>query len=506
LNIPKIPTHTRQITPSGRVGAVEMPYDIARTGEGIIGAGLQQAGGALFELGLRKQQIRVDREFTQGKLLLAKADRESLEELRRDSTFRNVKADYVYVDQAGRQIKGIPGYFQNWIREKSRTRADIIEKIASSNQSKDALNEYLAFSEESFRSDANRMAWMKEKDYSRSSAFTAADEFERMGNATAAETLIRRAMENEYVGLEEGEKRIGLIKHNIDWYVGEAMANGSPKEFLDKINNKNFLPNLNPSEKLRLSKQANRQLDNLGSEANKQLTDLLAAGTLSIGEIQKRRDVLSDTDYTTWTKIALNPPDKIGNIIQATGLKSAAMDVWRGTITREELDKRIRISLANPEGINNEQYADIISSADRELKSTQAEDIRRFSRNAANVILGQYSGLLQFDALGNLTGVNLAGLSGDEVEDAKYRMHFLSLYEQGLRDWIAENPKASGKEFYQYAAEQKMRYWNTTLESMKLIAQRQGRQIKGAVPTAEELRRQNTKEAYNKGVELGYWK
>lgn len=258
MNIPKIPTHTRQITPSGRVGAVEMPYDIARTGEGIIGAGLQQAGGALFELGLRKQQIRVDREFTQGKLLLAKADRESLEELRRDSTFRNVKADYVYVDQAGRQIKGIPGYFQNWIREKSRTRADIIEKIASSNQSKDALNEYLAFSEESFRSDANRMAWMKEKDYSRSSAFTAADEFERMGNATAAETLIRRAMENEYVGLEEGEKRIGLIKHNIDWYAGEAMANGSPKEFLDKINNKNFLPNLNPSEKLRLSKQAEK--------------------------------------------------------------------------------------------------------------------------------------------------------------------------------------------------------------------------------------------------------
>jgi len=220
----------------------------------------------------------------------------------------------------------------------------------------------------------------------------------------------------------------------------------------------------------KIASEARVQVKEAASEANKQLTDLMAKHQLTIPEIQLRRNVLYDNDYESWTKIAMNPADKAGNIIQATELKSAAMDVWRGTTTRDELDNRIRNSLADENGINDEQYASIVSAADTQLKQSQAADIRRFSRDAANVILGQYSGLMQFDALGNLTGVNLAGLSGDEVEDTKYRMHFLSLYEQGLRDWIAENPTASGKEFYQYASEEKMRYWNTSLERMKAIA------------------------------------
>lgn len=223
----------------------------------------------------------------------------------------------------------------------------------------------------------------------------------------------------------------------------------------------------------KIASEARVQVKEAASEANKQLTDLFAKQQLTIPEIQLRRNVLKDNDYESWTKIAMNPADKAGNIIQATELKSAAMDVWRGTTTRDELDNRIRNSLADENGINDEQYASVVSAADTQLKQSQAADIRRFSRDAANVILGQYSGLMQFDALGNLTGVNLAGLSGDEIEDTKYRMHFLSLYEQGLRDWIAENPTASGKEFYQYSLEEKMRYWDTSLEKMKEIAKTQ---------------------------------
>lgn len=225
----------------------------------------------------------------------------------------------------------------------------------------------------------------------------------------------------------------------------------------------------------RLIKMAEVGMKKNAEEANKQLTDLMAKKELNLDEVQKRRSILSDDDYQQWTKIALNPPDKRGNLVATTELKSVAMDIWRGTITREDFERRVRDSLADENGINEEQYAGIMADADRELKNVQAEDIRRFSRDAANVILGQYSGVMQFDALGNLASINLAGLSGNQVEDVKYRMHFLSLYEQGLRDFIAENPKASGKDFYQFAAEQKMRYWNTSLESMKNIAKKQGK-------------------------------
>jgi hypothetical protein len=227
----------------------------------------------------------------------------------------------------------------------------------------------------------------------------------------------------------------------------------------------------------KIASEARVQVKEAASEANKQLTDLLASKDLTIPEIQIRRDVLKDNDYESWIKIAMRPADKAGNVIQATGLKSNAMDVWRGTLTREELDNRTRASLADANGINDEQYASIVSAADTQLKQAQAEDIRRFSRDAANVILGQYSGLMQFDALGNLTGVNLAGLSGDDVEDAKFRMHYLSLYEQGLREWVADNPKASRKEFYEYSLDEKMRYWNTSLETMKALAKQPTRSV-----------------------------
>ncbi|MDD5540641.1 MAG: hypothetical protein PHG61_08120 [Candidatus Marinimicrobia bacterium] len=118
-----------------------------------------------------------------------------------------------------------------------------------------------------------------------------------------------------------------------------------------------------------------------------------------------------------------------------------------------------------------------MQKADSSLKLTQAEDLRRFSRDAGRVILEKYSGLLQFDASGNIIGVNLANLSDKGVEEAKYRFHFLSLYEQGLRDWLAENPQASGKEFYQFAREQKVRYWNTSLEQIKAIAEQEKRGV-----------------------------
>jgi hypothetical protein len=231
-----------------------------------------------------------------------------------------------------------------------------------------------------------------------------------------------------------------------------------------------------------LKKQAQENLKLVNSEANKELTDLMKTGTLTIPEIEARRNLLDDTSYINWNKIAMNPPDKKGNVIEAASLKSGAIDVWRGSITREDLDAKILTSLASPDGINDKQYAEIISAADSKLEQSQADDIRRFSRDAANVILGQFAGIVSFDALGNMN-VNMANLTGNQVEDVKYRMHYVSLYEQDLRDYIAANPKVSGKEFYQYATEQKIKRWNTTLEQMKDVAKSQGKGVATQTPT-----------------------
>lgn len=230
-------------------------------------------------------------------------------------------------------------------------------------------------------------------------------------------------------------------------------------------------------QKDKLIAKANNRLDITGSEANKDLADVMVAGNLTVPIVQSRRNQLKDTDYEQWLKIAFNKPDKPGNPIEAVTLESAAIDIWRGAISREEFDRRVRDSIGRPDGINEKEYSTIMQKADSSLKLTQAEDLRRFSRDAGRVILEKYSGLLQFDASGNIIGVNLANLSDKGAEEAKYRFHFLSLYEQGLRDWLAENPQASGKEFYQFAREQKVRYWNTSLEQIKAIAEQEKRGV-----------------------------
>jgi hypothetical protein len=247
--------------------------------------------------------------------------------------------------------------------------------------------------------------------------------------------------------------------------------------------------------KNKIDSLARRQIDEDASEANKQLTDLLAQGKLTISEIQSRRNVLKDNDYEAWTKIALQPVDKKGNAIKEAELKSRAIDVWRGTISRPELEQEMRTSYADPNGINDEQFASVLADLDKETKGFQAQDKKSYSIIATQQILGRDSSVIQFDALGNMT-FDLAKMFSPE-EEFNRKLHFVTLYNKAIDDFIAENPKVSKKDLWLKAEELKQTYTD---------AANTGKKTKNNVPTPEELRRRNTKEAYDKGVELGYWK
>jgi hypothetical protein len=57
--MPRIPQHTRRLSPSGRTGSVKAPYDIARTGEAAIGAGIQNLGKGVGDLGRVIAEIQI---------------------------------------------------------------------------------------------------------------------------------------------------------------------------------------------------------------------------------------------------------------------------------------------------------------------------------------------------------------------------------------------------------------------------------------------------------------
>lgn len=466
--MPEIPVHTRKRVPSGRVGAVPMPYDIARTGRAAIGRGLQRAGSALFEFAQRKQEIRIDREFTKGKLLLAKSDRESLEELRRDNAFQ--------------QAEDIPEYFNDWIEQKVETRAKIINKTATSKQSREALGRHSALSEESFRARAGQMAWAKEKDYSRGATFTAAAEHERMGNAAAAESAIRRAMELEYVGLEEGEQRIGQIKHNVDWYVGEAMAAASPQEYLDNVKDEKFLPNLNPSEKLRLRRMAeqNNQI-NTDAVENEVIYGMHTNRDKTIAE----RSVIGEK-YITRLRLANIPPTRSAKLLADIQKWMTGKARPHDSMVYVDLVKdveRLKSGVGDPTKIrrkitdsfsklDDQHFESITKMLEADIPSFQADETRKIIRYAER----------QLVTMDEPTWMQLASIAkGKELEDAisKRQMEFwnLSEYDKELNDWIAKNPDATRDEIY--------------IQSRKLLAHYRRRTI----PQIERLMKTKEEEA-----------
>jgi len=199
-----------------------------------------------------------------------------------------------------------------------------------------------------------------------------------------------------------------------------------------------------------------RKSDQLSEESNKQLTDLMLKGTLSNDDVMQRRNELNDTDYQSWAKIALSPVDKRGNIIEATQLKTLAIDVWRGSLSRTEAEAKIRESLASPNGINDKQYAAIYDDLNREVKAYQAQDMKSYSIEATRLILGKDSNVMSFDSLGNMT-IDLTKLLSPQTDFEK-KMHYIDLYNKEMSDYLSENPKASKKEIYVKSKELRATY------------------------------------------------
>jgi hypothetical protein len=279
-----------------------------------------------------------------------------------------------------------------------------------------------------------------------------------------------------------------------------------PTAAIDTLESMTGLNGPQLDEKDRLVSKAKTKQKEIGTAANRELTQLLGRGQLTYDQVEQRSNSLNDTDFLKWTKIAIAPTEKAGNPVKMAELKSMARSVHRNAMTRDQLDEAMKNSMADPAGINASQFAEVSAVADTSIKTGQAEDIRRFYRQAQGVIMGKYNSVISVDAMGNFQ-FDLSKLDKNQTDEVKQRLHFLGQYEQGLYDFIADNPKASGKEFAQFAAEQKMRYWNTSIETIESLAQEQG--FGGsdvtAVPTAEELRATGTPQAWRQGVDLGYW-
>jgi hypothetical protein len=218
-----------------------------------------------------------------------------------------------------------------------------------------------------------------------------------------------------------------------------------------------------PAADLKKQAEENQKLAN--SEANKQLTDLMTKGQLSVPEIEARRNVLDDNNYIQWSKIAMNPPDKKGNPIQEAELKSLTMDIWRGKLSKDEFGKKALSYLADSNGINRTQYADAMLTINRELKPLRTAALSEADDRAGRALVDYKSEPELLAAFSSATGEEKKTL----VDKRKLQFELLNQYNNEMLSWQDANPDKSGKEFEQFRDSKRFEYINRRVELEKTL-------------------------------------
>jgi hypothetical protein len=451
------------------------------SGAGMVGQALSGLGGAMFDVG---QKIQLAQDAMQLSDLNRQREESDFAAEQQLKKITDADEAQKFIENHFVQQAGLPG------KIKAGGRVAGAYQQSLNNAKTETLRRLTAVSLQARAKDAE-----DKFKFARESAVN-------KGDLAAVHKIDSLALSTEIIGEEQFKALSESAPIDVEFASIRKLIDTNPVAAEQRLSNPEFRKTLSPDQLNvadRLGSMARKQQEVSGEEANKQLTDLMANRKLTVSEIQARRDLLPANDYEAWTKIALNPADKKGNVIKATELKSRAIDVWRGTLSRTDAEAKIRESLADPNGINDDQYAAIYADLDREVKGYQAQDIRTYSNSASQLILGKDSGVMQFDALGNMT-LNMAALVGDE-ETFYRKMHFVDLYNAEMNDFLAENPTVSKKDLWLKSQELKQTYVNAARNIGKAGT------VKKSIhqPSPEELRKQNTKEAYEQGKKLKYW-
>ena len=406
------------------------------TGAGDIGRAVSGFGGAMFEVG---QKIQVAQDAMDLSLLNRQGEEMDLA----------AEQQLTKITDADEQEKFIQAHEQkrSAVAIKSNSRVQNAYQINHNNNTADRQRRFYSVGLQARAKDA--------EDKGRFAYQSAVDS----GNEFEARKINALRLATETIGKEEYDYLESNLPVDMKFASIRKTIDTNPAQAVQELANPEFRKSLSPNQldaADRLGSIAKKRQEVSSDESNKQLTDLMASQKLTINEIQARRNLLPANDYESWMKIALNPADKKGNVIKTAELKSTAMDVWRGTLSRTDAEAKIRESLADPNGINDDQFAAVYADLDREVKGYQAQDTKTYSIDATRLILGKDSGVMTFDALGNVT-IDIYKMLSPQAEFER-KMHFVDLYNKSMSDYIAENPKVSKKDLYIKSQELKETY------------------------------------------------
>lgn len=177
--------------------------------------------------------------------------------------------------------------------------------------------------------------------------------------------------------------------------------------------------------------------------------------------------------------------DIVTNPITYSDLKTKALSIWQGKNTKEDFDKELNdakygtiingkliYAMGNIKSdkplIDNTAYQSLSDTAITELKRSQVDALAVSDELAGKALVDYKSEPEWLAAFSSATGEEKKTLS----DKRKLQYEILNQYNNEIKNWLVENPKASGKEFEQFRDKKRYEYINHRAELEKKVKTR----------------------------------
>lgn len=149
-------------------------------------------------------------------------------------------------------------------------------------------------------------------------------------------------------------------------------------------------------------------------------------------------------------------------------LYNDSLGIWKGSVNKRDFNEDLR---NNSRFLGDEDYQELLKSAANTLKTSQASALSLADKEAGRLLVNHVDEPAYVKFLADsMRGMkpDAAKLFESEANEIRQLQFWnLSLYNKDLRQWIADNPDKLGREFAQYANQQKMLYWNKSIDEVR---------------------------------------
>lgn len=412
------------------------PAGIADTGQGLEAEAMGQFGQALFGVGIdlltKLEQQRTDTQLAEGGALWDRAHQEFFANLVTDPDLENYEKKYnAFAKSLRRQIL----------------------KKGLTQRAKKTLTNWITSQQPKMEKETAIALMRKQRFQGRATMLSAIKDYEISGNEDAAHKAINTAQKDGFLNAEEAERERQAVSGKIDWFDGLQLIDSSPEDFLKNLAadadprlNVDFLPNLNPEQKLQLKARAKTVIRNIKSKKriieqevwdktegeafnllfDRQLTPEWIRDQFNLGNLSPR-------DRDTYLRATVKPDDEVKlNWDTYDRLQGLVEDYDAGKIKKEKVRQAITDAVGK----------DITTTIARSLRDRLAtKDDPDDPMNRSDVKRG----------LGFLEDLETAEINVANERDANYEdIRGIRLKYQKKKNeyerWIKKQEKLTGKD------------------------------------------------------------